>query len=88
MSQKHKIAVDFGTTNSVIAIWDNETNSPRLLNVPGLSQAAAQARRRGARVHSAVVELGVEHAGRLEGAHVRGELAEPGLEQVCGRGDR
>lgn len=32
-----KLALDFGTTNSVVAIWDERSNSPRLVTVPGLS---------------------------------------------------
>jgi molecular chaperone DnaK (HSP70)/HEAT repeat protein len=35
----HKLAIDFGTTNSVIARWDESTRQGQSLEVPGLSAA-------------------------------------------------
>ncbi|MBN1121307.1 MAG: Hsp70 family protein [Anaerolineae bacterium] len=32
-----KIAVDFGTTNTIIAVWKDETKAPESLSLPGLS---------------------------------------------------
>jgi molecular chaperone DnaK (HSP70) len=40
----HRIAIDFGTTNSVLAEWDEKAAQARLLAVPGLSQPAADGR--------------------------------------------
>ncbi len=34
----HKLAIDFGTTNSVIARWDEEKEDTDILDVPGLSE--------------------------------------------------
>jgi molecular chaperone DnaK (HSP70) len=36
-----KIAVDFGTTNSVVAVWNTETDAPNVLALPGLTSTAA-----------------------------------------------
>jgi molecular chaperone DnaK (HSP70)/HEAT repeat protein len=44
MPVSHKLAIDFGTTNSVIAVWDETANKARLLTVPGLSQQASDGR--------------------------------------------
>lgn len=33
-----KLAIDFGTTNSVLARWENETDSPSLIALEGLSE--------------------------------------------------
>lgn len=38
-----KLAIDFGTTNSVVAAWDEAAQAVRLLYLPGLSSAAADA---------------------------------------------
>ena len=38
MPDKYRIAIDFGTTNSVIAVWNEKTESADLMAVPGLSQ--------------------------------------------------
>ncbi len=35
-----KIAVDFGTTNTVVAVWREATSAPETLRLPGLSIAA------------------------------------------------
>ena len=32
-----RLAIDFGTTNSVIAAWDNAADAPQILNLPNLS---------------------------------------------------
>ncbi len=37
----HKLAIDFGTTNSVIACWDEVTASGRTLDIPPLSVATS-----------------------------------------------
>lgn len=36
-----KIAIDFGTTNSVIATWNTQTGCPDVLALPGLTSTAA-----------------------------------------------
>jgi molecular chaperone DnaK (HSP70) len=36
-----KIAVDFGTTNTVVAVWREATSAPETLRLPGLSAPAA-----------------------------------------------
>jgi molecular chaperone DnaK (HSP70) len=33
----HKIAIDFGTTNSVVAVWDEANGAARLVSIPGMS---------------------------------------------------
>ncbi len=33
----HKLAIDFGTTNSVVARWQGESQAPEIINVRGLS---------------------------------------------------
>jgi molecular chaperone DnaK (HSP70) len=33
----HKLAIDFGTTNSVIARWDEDKRTAEVLSIPGLS---------------------------------------------------
>lgn len=33
----YKIAIDFGTTNSVVAVWNNQTDTPDVIALPGLS---------------------------------------------------
>ncbi len=33
----HKLAIDFGTTNSVIARWNDETHTPEIIALPDLS---------------------------------------------------
>src|ERR1700694_1927571 len=33
----HKLALDFGTTNSVIARWNGDAKTPKIINIPGLS---------------------------------------------------
>jgi molecular chaperone DnaK (HSP70) len=33
----HKLAIDFGTTNSVIARWDEEKRTAEVVSIPGLS---------------------------------------------------
>lgn len=38
MTKKQRLAIDFGTTNSLIAAWDEKTQAARLLSVPKLSQ--------------------------------------------------
>lgn len=35
----HKLAIDFGTTNSVVAVWNAETNAPQVVALPNLSAA-------------------------------------------------
>ncbi len=37
----HKLAIDFGTTNSVIARWDEASNQGQTLNLPGISLAGS-----------------------------------------------
>ena len=37
----HKLALDFGTTNSVLARWDSETEDPSLISIGGLSTPSA-----------------------------------------------
>ena len=34
-----KIAIDVGTTNTVVAVWREQTQSPETLRIPGLSQS-------------------------------------------------
>ena len=33
----HKLAIDFGTTNSVVVHWDEDSHSAKPLLIPGLS---------------------------------------------------
>ena len=33
----HKLALDFGTTNSVISRWDDETEVAKIIDLPGVS---------------------------------------------------
>ena len=40
----HKLAIDFGTTNSVVARWDEERRAARLVAPPGLSAAPGESR--------------------------------------------
>lgn len=40
----HKVAIDFGTTNSVVAAWDDADGRARLLDLPGLSANLADGR--------------------------------------------
>jgi molecular chaperone DnaK (HSP70) len=35
-----KLAIDFGTTNSVIARWNDDANAPEVVSLPGISRAA------------------------------------------------
>lgn len=35
----HKVAIDFGTTNSVVAVWNAETKTPEVVALPDLSAA-------------------------------------------------
>ncbi len=35
----YKVAIDFGTTNSVVAIWNAQTDRPEVVTLPGLSTA-------------------------------------------------
>lgn len=37
----HKLAIDFGTTNSVIARWDETTNTPEVVTLPGMGAAGS-----------------------------------------------
>lgn len=37
-----KIAIDFGTTNTVVAVWREATDAPETLRLPGLSAPAAE----------------------------------------------
>src|SRR5258706_8863094 len=37
-SMDYKLAIDFGTTNSVVARWDAETETPEIISVAGISQ--------------------------------------------------
>jgi len=37
-----KIAIDFGTTNTVVAVWLEATNAPETVRLPGLSNPASQ----------------------------------------------
>jgi molecular chaperone DnaK (HSP70) len=34
----HKLAIDFGTTNTVIARWDDAQSAPQVLSLPGISE--------------------------------------------------
>ncbi|MEP7289931.1 MAG: Hsp70 family protein [Chloroflexota bacterium] len=36
----HKIAIDFGTTNSVVAYWNSDKETSEIITVPGISAAA------------------------------------------------
>lgn len=38
---RHKLALDFGTTNTLLARWDAGANEARLVELPGLSAGAA-----------------------------------------------
>lgn len=37
----HKLAIDFGTTNTILARWDEEKRAPEFLSLPGLSMRGA-----------------------------------------------
>ena len=37
-----KLAIDFGTTNSVIARWNEDANAPEVVSLPGISRAATE----------------------------------------------
>ena len=37
----HKLAIDFGTTNSIVACWNDEAGAVEVIAVPGLSAGAA-----------------------------------------------
>jgi molecular chaperone DnaK (HSP70) len=39
-----KLAIDFGTTNSVVARWDDEAGAAQTVAIPGLSAELAGAR--------------------------------------------
>ncbi len=41
----HKLAIDFGTTNSVIARWKDDTSAIEVIHVPGLSAIQEDSRR-------------------------------------------
>ncbi len=37
-----KVAIDFGTTNTVVAVWRESTNAPETLHLPGLSTPSVE----------------------------------------------
>lgn len=41
MSEKLKLAIDFGTTNSVIAHWNHEKNQAEVTAIPGVTDASS-----------------------------------------------
>jgi len=40
----HKFAIDFGTTNTVIARWDEGTNAPEIITIPNISTDGSDGR--------------------------------------------
>ena len=40
----HKLAIDFGTTNSVIAQWNDAADAAEVISLPGLSQTELNGR--------------------------------------------
>jgi molecular chaperone DnaK (HSP70) len=40
----HKVAIDFGTTNSVVAVWDEKDGCAQVLNLPDLSATFSDGR--------------------------------------------